>query len=731
MTIPTNWLENSDYPKCIVAIFDYYTDSVNTMYLSTHKKIATYNGIEMCFNPRLYGDIVFKTGLADSNNGVRTTVSVGNLKLLNSDGVLDNWLDLGLDGRLLKLYIVPIEATNINVEGLLIFEGSINRLEITDNNTLSIIFSDPLLLLDFPIQSTLYTEGEVITYNILGVTKTVSISTELKDKPKPIVYGKVFNIEPILLSASSKVYQVDSTPISSVVGVYDRGVPLTLGIGYNVDLDNGIIELINNTSGTITCDILGRKVDAGNYTDSVSLIIKHILEEKNISSTSIKLDNNINVPVGIYISERENTLDVLDALVGSFDGIFGFDFRGDFRLSCLTIPNTSTPSYIEFSKASKYGDVISDGVKDYMLSSDLLGIPDYSSIQTLSLSGLITEFNVPYYLDESATLGDISITSTNNIAYRAKVKHSKNYTVQTDIASSAPSTRREFISKAFREYSLDNIGIKTKHIRAIEKEPYDTLLVSEFSASILANRFITKNTRQVFEVKLRVADFKLIKANIGSVIHLKDHRYGFDTGILATIREIEINYLYGYVELTAVFSRVPNQDGYYSYDIGYTPIHYSSGLTIPAAHDRGRRYFSFNKVMGTNNYTTLNIHTVLTPSGFDPTIILSQVIANQLEVLVFNNAFEYNSRFSIQDSDMVVLLDFDAKRFAIYNESGHLYGHFPLELSIMGRNYRKIEVYNADTADTSTLKFNVVNLPLSDCLPWGIIETKKDFDYEV
>ena len=98
MAIPSNWLENADYPKCIVAIFDYYTEQINTMYLSTHKKTAIYSSNEVCFNPRLYGDIVFKTGLTDSQEGVRTTSSIGNLKVLNSDGALDNWLDLGLDG---------------------------------------------------------------------------------------------------------------------------------------------------------------------------------------------------------------------------------------------------------------------------------------------------------------------------------------------------------------------------------------------------------------------------------------------------------------------------------------------------------------------------------------------------------------------------------------------------------------------------------------------------------
>ena len=722
MSIPTNWLENSDYPKCIVAIFDYYTTEVQTMYLSTHKKTATYLGTETCFNPRLYGDIIFKTGLTDSDKGLRTTSSIGNLKIINADGKLDNWLDIGLDGRAIKLIIMPLYSTDIDADGVTIFNGTIDNLEITDNSTLSIIFKDPLILLDLPIQDILYTDAEVINYTILGVPKTVTIASDLKDKPKPIVYGKVYNIEPVLLSATNKVYQVDHLEIENVIGVYDRGIALTPVTGYNLDLTKGIIELVNNTSGTITCDVLGRKVNAGVYSDSVSDIVKTILIDKSVSLLNINMDNAINTPVGIYISERENTLDILDKLVSSFDGFYGFDSFGVFRLGCLTIPNTSQPLHILCEKGSKYGDVITDGTNEYLLASNLGPSPDYTSIATLSNSGLITRFNQPYIIEESDILGDITIKSTNNINYRVKVKHTKNFTVQTDIASSIGAARKEFISKEFREVALDNLPIKTKHVRAIEKEPYDTLLTTETYASFIANRFIEKNSRYVFEISLKIVASKLVDATIGSIIKLIDYRYGLDTGVLCTVRDISINYLYGYAEVLAIFSRVPNQNGTFNYGLTNTTVPVSTTETIPAIHKYGRRYFSVDKDIGITPtcYTEITIESII-PDIADPVITISKVMAGELNISVNGGTV-----FTVSDLyDVVILVDFDAGRVAIYSDSIYYNSY------ILPTGFKQIKVENTDTVFDTLVKFDVAAIPVVDCLPWGILETKKQYNYEV
>lgn len=721
MTIPTNWLENSDYPKCIVAIFDYYTTHINTMYLSTHKKIARYNGIEVCFTPRLYGDINFSTGLVDSDKGIRTTASIGQLKIMNSDGVLDNWLDLGIDGRNLKIYIMPTESNSIDTDGVLLFKGVIDKLEISDNNTLSITFKDPLLLLDVPIQPTLYVPGALINYTINGTLKTIALSPDIKNKPKPIVYGTVFNIEPILLSATSKVYQVDSTPISAITEVYDRGVALGLGVGYNVDLSKGIIELVNNTSGTITCDVQGRRITSGLFSDSVSEIIKNILVNKSVYPMYINLDNSIKLATGIYITDRENTLDVLDQLVASFDGFYGFDSLGIFRLSCLTIPNTTEPLHIICGKGNKYGDVITDGTNNYILASDSVGIPNYSSINTISDTTLVTQFNDPYVIDESDIIGDLTISSTNNINYRVKVQHTKNYTVQTDIASSVSVAQREFISNEYRQAVLDNPAIITKHLRAIEKEPYNTLLTSTTGANILANRFIAKNSRYVFEIKLKVVATKILNATIGSVIKLFDYRYGLDTGVLCTIRQIDINYLYGTADLVAIFSRVPNQLGTFNFDLTDTIVGPNTIITIPAAHSLGRKYFSLDKVIGTYSYTHITIESIV-PNILDPVISINQTISGSFNVSVNGGTiFNLSSAY-----DIVFVTDFDAKTLAIYSNN-MLHSYY----SIPDTGYRRIKVNNTDIADASTIKFNTVSLPLSDILPWGIIEVKKEFNYGV
>ena len=280
--------------------------------------------------------------------------------------------------------------------------------------------------MDFPLDSTNYTVGEVINYTIASVPKTVTVTDNLKDKPKPVCYGTVYNIEPILLSSATKTYQVDYAGIEAVLDVYDRGVKLTPGIGYNVDLATGIIELVANNSGTVTCDIKGRKL-SGTFSDYASDIIKDIVAAKGISTTSI-LPNTSRV--GIYIPERENTLDILDRIVSSYDGFFGFDYSGNFFIGNMTIPNTSVPSSLAQGVASKYGDLVYDNTGTYVLASDVIGTPDYSSIGTLAesclLSKLYTDIEI---IDESDIIGDITLANVNSVVYSSKVRYLKNYTV--------------------------------------------------------------------------------------------------------------------------------------------------------------------------------------------------------------------------------------------------------------------------------------------------------------
>lgn len=711
MAIPSNWLNDQDYPKVLVAVLEYYTTELKTMYLSTHPLVATYNGNLVGFNPRLVGDASFSVGLVDSEKGVRTTSNYGQLNLLNSDGRLDSWLHYGVDGRPIKLYLLPQGSSSIDIDGIEIFNGSVDRIDISDNNSIAIVFKDPILLLDFPLDSTNYTVGEVINYTIASVPKTVTVTDNLKDKSKPICYGTVYNIEPILLSSATKTYQVDYAGVEEILDVYDRGVRLTPGIGYNVDLSKGIVELVANNSGTITCDVKGRKL-SGTFSDYASDIIKDIVAAKGIPTGSI-LPNMSRV--GIYIPESENTLDVLDRVVASYDGFFGFDYSGNFIIGNMTIPNTSIASHRSLGMASKFGDLIYDDTGTYVLASDVIGTADYSSIATLANNCLISKlYSNIENIDESDIIGDITLTNVNSIVYSSKVQYLKNYTVQTDIAYSVADARKEFLSKEFRETLVVDNAVKVKHLRAVETTLEGSHLISEDSAKQLANRMLKKNTTQMYELRAKANLSKFLNKSVGSVLNVTDYRYGLSTGSNAVAREVNLKYLEGTAEFTALLTLVPNQQGTFAYYTGSTYSVPASTIdyVVPAVHYEGSRWLSLD-----NALSAVPNHIVVSEFGnqqpTDPKVSIRSIIAGYIHVTI--GAYP---EVALPDTSMIELdINIGAGKLGVYHNTA-LIGFLNLPTA---NNFSVIVTNN-------TASPYLLHLP-TDKLYWGQLQHKKEFIY--
>lgn len=93
---------------------------------------------------------------------------------------------------------------------------------------------------------------------------------DLTGQPKPLAFGLVRHMRPVLVEASTLLYQVHDGAIHGVDGVYDRGVALMdLGTstnlladsvsagGFKVDLTRGLIRLGAVPSGVLTATVRG------------------------------------------------------------------------------------------------------------------------------------------------------------------------------------------------------------------------------------------------------------------------------------------------------------------------------------------------------------------------------------------------------------------------------------------------------------------------------------------
>ena len=94
---------------------------------------------------------------------------------------------------------------------------------------------------------------------------------DIKGKTKPKVYGKVFNIEPMMVNTSKLIYQASDSDVYDIPNVYDKGAALTRGSDYADSAamlatapspgqykacpSEGYFRLGAAPEGTVTCDV--------------------------------------------------------------------------------------------------------------------------------------------------------------------------------------------------------------------------------------------------------------------------------------------------------------------------------------------------------------------------------------------------------------------------------------------------------------------------------------------
>lgn len=690
---PGNWLSDPTFEKCLVAKIKYYDTEEKTFYFSSHEHSSIADGLLRAFIPRLAKSPTFQMSVSTSDSGMSTSVNYGSLPILNSDGKFDNWMDYGFDGRDISLYVGPVLG-NVDSDFVKVFEGVVDRVVFEDNSVITLTFRDYAKKLDKPVQDSNYAEGETITFTT-DTTKTVTIASSLKGQPKPLVFGEVFNIEPVLVNASYLVYQVSDEPIDAIVAVYDKGILLTPGVGYRVDLSKGILELVNNPSGVITCDVRGVLLEDNyitpstkSYSNKLVRIIKELCYRSGIPGSKLtSTDYVANVPVGIYLKERVNALNVIDELLNSIDGFMYFDPVGSLVISTLVVPNNAIGSQIgRTTSGLSYGDIVYDQDIDtdaYIIASDTIAeeIIDYS-LATLSEKHLLVKSRLPFVVGSSEITGALSVRSLNVPSFRTKVGYKKNYTVQSDLAAATVSATREFMASEFRSVVAEDLTISSKFLSSIERAQLDSLVTTETNASGINKGLLARYGRQIYSMEFTMLLTDIVKAKLGDPVQVTDYRFNMSGSRLGTISSIEVNYLDGIARVSADFYSYPYINQYFTYQLD-SLIEDSTGtssvvdydVTIPAsgysivnaAQYSGIRYFLISPEF-TSTGDSVEIIWCKRDSAGLPDITTSYSVKlvksatpNELTVLTDGVATGTISLSSIPETIQVVY-DFDSSR---------------------------------------------------------------------
>jgi len=398
--------------------------------------------------------------------GGRSMPALGEIVVDNSSGERDVWLTYTWIGYSVNLLLGDKSWPKSDFRT--IFKGVISDVQAKSSNEITFKIRDKQDLLNKQIQSTLYTTGSAI------------------NKPKPLCYGEVFKIAPVLIDSATHQYQVHDGAINSIVAVYQDGIAVT----YTPSIATGTFTLAAAATGTITCDVQGAK-PSGVYLTKVAdiandLALKVGLTGGDIDSSSITaLNTACPYTVGIYVPDRANLLDVYDQLFKSIGGYYGFSRAGLLKFGRLNAPTgTATLELIADDIESKGVDwsTTYQPIKTYRL-----GYKKYWVVQDSSLSTSVTEA-------DRADLGQ---------QYRA----------------------------VFATNSVPNWPL------ALEPDLAETLISNSTDAQTEATRVATLNNtlRKVFTIRAFTAPQSI---EVGQEIKITYPRYGLDSGVYAIVTGI-------------------------------------------------------------------------------------------------------------------------------------------------------------------------------------------------
>jgi hypothetical protein len=316
----------------------------------------------------------------------------------------------------------------------------------------------------------------------------------------------VKNIAPVLIDPTNRIYQYNDAP-GRVIEVYERGAAVFTNGGdtsdlyagttssgqYRTDNSRGLFQLGASPIGEITVDAYGHFANLGllsNPCDIALGILNDIyqLNPSEIDNTSFEsIRDERPWFSGFYVNQTTSGITVIAQLLRSVGGWVVPSKTGKIRATLQRIPEIT----------------VSSGA--------------YNPAQIIDC----TNARLPENLSPPP--------------YRIRVGYDRRYTVQTDVAASADSARRQFVSEEWTFASWDKPSNLTLYRQANDPPAVETFLLEETGADILANEYgaIYGERRSIWDIALPAS--YAFQKEIGDVINIQFPAPGLTLGKPAVI----------------------------------------------------------------------------------------------------------------------------------------------------------------------------------------------------
>jgi hypothetical protein len=449
----------------------------------------------------------------------KSEMAGGTITLNNADGGLDYLYDYGYAGRPVAVYVGDGDAF---ADYRLYFNGVIDALEFSysrsGSGSITLTVRSQKRLFDKAIQTHYY-----LGTNSGSTGNEGESGSSIVNQLKPLCFGEVKNITPVLVNAAGLRYQVHDGAIQAVDAVYANGVALTASGSptppagyYYADLTTGIMTLGSNPAGqTITCDVKGAKFGSpATYQNQVAAIVYGLLKDyyglldTDIDTAALSaLDSAAPYAVGVYLSgvskpepDQASTLtyaSVFDTLMQSIGAWWGFNNANRFTAGQFAPPDAAS-AVAEFDP---YDIIDIELIKN---ADENAGVP----LATLTL-----------------------------LAQR-------NFTVQASgLAGSVTVSRQAWLKDEYRTFLATHAANATIYNADIARMTRVTHIVDSADAEAEAARLmaIYQTSRKLFRVVLDQSAIPAI-LDLGKVITVRFPRFGLNSGKQFVVTSIKNNY---------------------------------------------------------------------------------------------------------------------------------------------------------------------------------------------
>lgn len=436
-----SWLKQPDAIRCVLIEADVKLASsgvVVTRYLSSQGYTTGNSDVpaNTSYSARVTGGVKFTRSL--SLDG-QASLSFGDIELNNTDGALDSWLDDYWVNRQIRVYLGDTRWARSDFR--LVFTGVMTGADTRTRTRLNLKISDKLQRLNNPV-----------TEAIRGGSGTNS------EDLLPLLFGECHNITPLQIDSTVNEYMVHNGPIERIIEVRDNGVPVEF-LPY---LTEGKFRLTKNPAGVITVSAQGARISVlgggTTYTNNMMDIVRHLMTNYGGATTRLSdIDLDISgmlqfksdnpQPVGIYLSDRQNVLDVVTKLVSSVGARPYVTTAGLVGFVKLSLPQASPGTQVTSN------DILDRSLEIKQLAdvvaSVKMGYDRNWTVQTGLTTGIIPE-HAALYAEEWLTMtAKDSLTAANYNLYTDPVLQESFLLTAADALSEAQ--RRLAIFKTQRK----------------------------------------------------------------------------------------------------------------------------------------------------------------------------------------------------------------------------------------------------------------------------------------